>query len=764
MIGVNFQTIPLELLRPSPYNYRKNFKADEMAELTASVRDKGILQPVLVRPITFLPSPPAGEGHGGAEGGGEYEIVAGHRRHRAAEAAGLSELPCLVRTLTDEEAFDCQLIENSQRSDPNPMEEARGFADRMRMGRGCTAEELAAKINHDVRYVRKRIRLLDIIPDAQKKVEDGSLPMALALCLSRLKGNEDAQEDLLERMCYGPDDDPYDRITTVREALEYINSVYSYLLVDAPFDVEGCRACPQRSANQAELFPEIAKDDTCTDKRCYHAKEAEAYRSRMAAAEALGLRIIGSPEEYKKLMDGTKAREIWDPQQERKPHNALTPKRYKSQCMTGCTDHAFYLDVSDPDEHPELLELCLNRACLEEMQRGKKERLPQPEAGNEHDETPAYENPSESHVDMVRRLKEKARDFRDRWLLANMQRRISENETLMNRLILFLVLQSRQADYNRNIELYDHLREMAGIKEKRSYYFEPDIYELVSRIPKGLVPGTTLRAVEYAINRIQTDALIQTVQEARVNIKEEIPLDEEYLKSLKASDMPDLIAKFGLPIEPKPSWTKARLISEILKHDLRGLKTPELLEAFTPKGVGEDEEEGPILNPVDMDVVTNPDGGLCPSCTHRPFDCTNCGESRGDILVQLGSITNCQGFLSEVDGEDGTSTCPECGHNQADKGRHCMCEECGFHPMPTAVENAKDADHPNLNPAPDTFVELCIYCNHFPQDSDACAEAEEKKGGREVERTQGLVSSCSCYKKAPEKKKRGGKKKEEVTA
>jgi len=118
IVAQTITSIPLALVDASPTNPRKHFDKRELAELTASVRDRGILQPILVRPSKE----------------GRYEIVAGERRSRAATAAGLSEIPVVVRELGDEEAREIQIIENGQRVDLSPLEESETYFDLTQRG------------------------------------------------------------------------------------------------------------------------------------------------------------------------------------------------------------------------------------------------------------------------------------------------------------------------------------------------------------------------------------------------------------------------------------------------------------------------------------------------------------------------------------------------------------------------------------------------------------------------------------------------------
>lgn len=151
----------------NPLQPRRTFMPEAMAELVASVRAHGVLQPILVRPMPE----------------GRYEIVAGERRWRAAQAAGLHEMPAVVRPLDDRAAFEIALIENIQRSDLNAIEEARGYK-RLIDDFGHTQQVLAGIVGKSRSHVTNLLRLLDLPTAVQSMVEDGRLTMGHARALA----------------------------------------------------------------------------------------------------------------------------------------------------------------------------------------------------------------------------------------------------------------------------------------------------------------------------------------------------------------------------------------------------------------------------------------------------------------------------------------------------------------------------------------------------------------------------------------------------
>lgn len=154
------KNVPVEFLRPSPYQPRRHFNEEELENLSASIREKGILQPIIVRPD---PARPNG-----------YEIVAGERRWRAAQKAQLHEVPVVVKDLDDGEMLEIAIIENVQRADLNPVEEALGYQVLMDKF-GHTQEALSKLIAKSRSHVANTLRLLALPDSIRSMLMDGRL-------------------------------------------------------------------------------------------------------------------------------------------------------------------------------------------------------------------------------------------------------------------------------------------------------------------------------------------------------------------------------------------------------------------------------------------------------------------------------------------------------------------------------------------------------------------------------------------------------------
>jgi ParB family chromosome partitioning protein len=168
--GEEIKHIPVEAVEPNPYQPRRHFDEEGLAELAASIKEKGVLQPITVR-----------------EKNGTFELVAGERRWRAAQIAGLSEIPAVVRELADREVMEIALIENLQREDLNPIEEAEAYAVLMEEF-SLTQEEVAQAVGKGRPTVANRLRLLRL-PDVVKGwIAEGRLSAGHAKILVVMDG------------------------------------------------------------------------------------------------------------------------------------------------------------------------------------------------------------------------------------------------------------------------------------------------------------------------------------------------------------------------------------------------------------------------------------------------------------------------------------------------------------------------------------------------------------------------------------------------
>lgn len=176
------RVVPIEALRPNPDQPRRRFAREALEELTASIRAKGIIQPLIVRP----------------KGEGQYEIVAGERRWRAAQQAQLHEVPVILRDFDDTEVLEIAIIENIQRADLNAVEEAAGY--RQLMDRfGHTQEKLADALGKSRSHIANLLRLLTLPAQVQEMLQDGRLTAGHARALVTAEDPLAVAQDVVRR-------------------------------------------------------------------------------------------------------------------------------------------------------------------------------------------------------------------------------------------------------------------------------------------------------------------------------------------------------------------------------------------------------------------------------------------------------------------------------------------------------------------------------------------------------------------------------------
>lgn len=174
------QTVAIERIRPNPNQPRKNFESNSLDDLVASIKEKGVLQPLIVRTV-----------------GNNFEIVAGERRWRAAQKAQIHKLPVIIRNFTDAEVLEVAIIENIQRADLNPIEEAASFRQLMERF-GHTQEMLAEALGKSRSYIANLLRLLNLPKAIQEHVLRGDLSAGHARALITIEKPEIIVKKIIE--------------------------------------------------------------------------------------------------------------------------------------------------------------------------------------------------------------------------------------------------------------------------------------------------------------------------------------------------------------------------------------------------------------------------------------------------------------------------------------------------------------------------------------------------------------------------------------
>jgi ParB family chromosome partitioning protein len=314
--NVGFQTLALTDIYESTTNPRRTFDESKLAELAESLRTQGLIQPITVRP--------------NSEG---YEIVAGARRFRAAHLAEMNEIPVRVVQLSDEQALEWQLIENSQRVDVHPYEEAQGFQRLLDLP-GYDVATLAEKTGKSDSLIYTRLALLQLIPEVAEAFQEERITASHANLIARLP--QDSQKEAFTQ-CWRKDwQDSEPHLLPAKYLSAWIaNNVY-LPLDEAPFDREdntlnptagACSNCPRRSGYNTSLFADVAGDQ-CLDATCYHAKLTEHVNREVVARPEL-VQIETAHRNPKERRPGTLSRheytEIPSPEDDNEDAESATP-------------------------------------------------------------------------------------------------------------------------------------------------------------------------------------------------------------------------------------------------------------------------------------------------------------------------------------------------------------------------------------------------------------------------------------------------------
>jgi ParB family chromosome partitioning protein len=174
--------IPLVQISPNPDQPRKTFSEQELLELSESIREKGVLVPIILRTVQNKPY--------------LYEIVAGERRYRAAKMAGLSEIPALVKNITNQNAMEIALIENVQRENLNPIEEAEGYENLMKKC-GYSMEDVSKLIGKSESYIRNLMRINSLPESVKELVKSGELSASHARTIAVSENPEQLAHDII---------------------------------------------------------------------------------------------------------------------------------------------------------------------------------------------------------------------------------------------------------------------------------------------------------------------------------------------------------------------------------------------------------------------------------------------------------------------------------------------------------------------------------------------------------------------------------------
>lgn len=335
-----YENLKLTQLRLSSMNPRKTFSDEAIRELSESIRHQGLLQPITVRPIADVVN---------QNNEPVYEIVCGSRRFKAMQLIEAESVPSIIRDMTDAEALDAMIVENLQRKDVDPLEEAEAF--NLLIAQGQSIADLALRFGKSERYVRDRCKLNELIPELREAFHQNKLPLSGAIMLARLPQERQAEFADDNSFAVDADWDDTDNVSIsdvkdyIAEDLPRLDTAAFLSVPEESWNVKKeprlCANCPLNSSCQLSLFPELAESAVCGDPECFQNKvDAFAYwlldsHKKDFIRPENGVISIGLAPDNAFVLISTK--DSWELSRLQPRERALFDdilKKYKDRCLT----------------------------------------------------------------------------------------------------------------------------------------------------------------------------------------------------------------------------------------------------------------------------------------------------------------------------------------------------------------------------------------------------------------------------------------------
>ena len=348
--ATEYRNVSLSLLQESKTNPRRVFEDAALKELADTIRNQGVLSPLLVRPV--------------AENG--FEIVFGARRYRAAQLAEQDTVPVRIKQMTDAEVIEAQLIENLQRRDVHPMEEAHGFRALLGLEEPkYSIEQIAARTGKNPSHIAGRLKLTELVPAVVESFYKDEIGVGHALLLAKL---QPAQQEQALPHCFREDWSGAGKnrsiLLPVRNLQFWIEQNVMLVLKDAPFNKRdaqlvpaagSCVDCPKRTGQNKLLFSDLGKQDACSDPGCYQSK-VSAHVAQAIAAKPQLVQIstaYGTQKEDSPVLPRNKYTEI------HKPTNKEDAKRPEFKVCKFTTEAI----ITEGSGSGTVQKVCANLAC-----------------------------------------------------------------------------------------------------------------------------------------------------------------------------------------------------------------------------------------------------------------------------------------------------------------------------------------------------------------------------------------------------------------
>ena len=499
-------------------NLRGSMDDVKLSELSTSIAEKGILQPLVARPVN---------------GGAKIELVCGHRRLKAAVMAGMKTVPVIVKDLTDEEVTEVQVIENLQRTDLNPVDEARGLSEMLKMNK-YTHKDLGSKVGKSASYVGDRIELLKLDEKMLGAVYDGTMTPAHAKVLLRIKDIKDRKElfnDIVrEKLSARAAEN-----SLVEDGYRNTGN-YGKDLDDAIFDKGKCNECQSNGSNYKDLIdPDTQTKGKCFNKQCYLKKWNDKVNEQAEKQKKDGLRVIKEETAYKKT-------ERYNTEEFDDETIRMLGTSFKEECRK-CKDFAVVIKKGYQGK-TELETRCFNPKCLKaRISLGKKE-LTKARSAAEKEGTgskkKAGPDPQLVAMRKARDITRKTLSARAFWINVLFS---SRTERMANTLVLSGILQSltysgRERVLNKELGITKEIRGVAALYKVTT---NEQVLKCIQAVCSSKISEHSSADLEFLASEakktiakdfvITNDYLEKLNKEQLVALAKEIKLDKALVKA-----------------------------------------------------------------------------------------------------------------------------------------------------------------------------------------------------------------------------------------
>lgn len=500
-------------------NVRQDMESAEMNDLVNSIKEKGIIQPLIVRLVDE-----------------KYDLVAGFRRLAAAKKLGLPNVPCVLQEIDDADRTSIQLIENIQREALNPIDEAVAISD---LSKKHKVEDVALMIGKTRDYVEKRIKLLSLPGDIIEGIEKKVISAGHGVVLTRLV-NKKAQVKL------------YNEVVSERLSIAQTESRlsdYSRRLDNVQFDTTECKTCKHSGSNQKDFFDEDADlKGHCLDEACFEKKQREHISNRKKLLKKEGVRIL-SDDEYRKEIGKFKSISTWE-------RKEILDEDWKKEIAEKKNIAVYFRD----DEEIVLMEEKTYQRLAKRAKQVKKAAEKSADGKVDDDKMAAQSARERAKQKQITRVD----DTKRRFYIAALNKSLTPAQS--DRIILEALLEHEPGN-GKTISTF-LIRAGVMAKEKLNYEIRTDLPALLSQVELGQIRVEIGIIAKRYIDNHTTEELEAFSSEIKVDMKQ-FKVDKEYLEALTKDGLDDLCKEFKLKTPDKfDTLGKGAMIDFILTQKL----------------------------------------------------------------------------------------------------------------------------------------------------------------------------------------------------